>query len=257
MKQIEAKAKTVHEAIEDACTQLGVSQDEATIEILEHGGMFKKARVLVTVKEDFAKPAPVVEEKPVEAKPIVESAKKQQATKSEAKRTPSPSTATDKEISSGVSHMSPKFEKTFSFVTKLLELLDNDSTITTEINDKSFDINITGEHIGILIGKNGVSLNAIQTIVTSIAISNSTGEGKRVIVNVGDYREKRGDTLQAIAMKKAEWVKKTGRYAKLDPMSARDRAIIHTTLATVEGIKTYSTGRDPFRCLCIAPADKE
>jgi spoIIIJ-associated protein len=289
MKQIEVKSKTVHEAIEEACEKLGVSQDQVSIEILSQGGMFGKAKVLVTVKEE-ARKAPVVE--PVKTSPVVEPVKTSPVTavavpppyikgelpsKESSKENPvkqKPLTksplkqggGTAPAVTGDVKKPAPvatgpsdpncaKFQKTLAFVTTFLELLGNDSTVTTELTDKSYDININGENIGMLIGKNGSTLNSIQAIVTSIAISNSQGEGKRVLVNVGDYKERRGDTLQAIAMKKSDYVKRTGRFVKLDPMNARDRAIVHTTLQDVEGIKTYSTGRDPFRCLCIAPAD--
>jgi len=291
-KSIEVKAKTVYEAIADACQQLGVAQDEVNVEILSQGGMFGKAKVLVTVKEDVAKPEPKQEPKPepkAEAKrekpvavaiPLTSNKKTNsdahlRATESPdlsenvaAKRqgrvcdlrTPclaqvqeSPQTYKgDVTSASGI-----KFEKTLAFVKTLLELLENDSTVTTELTEKSFNINVNGENVGRLIGKGGEVLNAIQTIVSSIAISNSNGEGKRVFINIGDYKERRGDSLQTLALKKAEYVKSSGKFVKLDPMNSRDRAIIHTVLSEVEGIRTYSTGKDPFRCLCIAPADKK
>jgi spoIIIJ-associated protein len=258
MKQIETKAKTVHEAIEDAVAKLGVTQDQVSIEILSQGGMFGKARVLVTVSK---KETGCVLGGCEEASPATRTARVPASKQSEAgKRVPQSQEANEKTpstkpVSGGTSCV--KFDKTLAFVTEFLRLLGNDATVTTELTEKSFDININGEHIGNLIGKNGTTLNAIQAIVTSIAISNSAGEGKRVLVNVGDYKERRGDTLHSIAMKKAEYVKRTGRFCKLDPMNARDRAIIHTHLQEVEGIKTYSTGKDPFRCLCIAPADEK
>ena len=285
MRQIEVKAKTAHEAIEDACNKLGVTQDQVTVEILSQGGIFGgKMKVLVTVKEDAeaAKKEIAAKVKNVNPEPLPEPVTKKSITKDAAPKSieaaaPAPRTArvsvgerreTDKRVpqapaanekdsgaASPVASNSPKFIKTLAFTKKLLELLDNDSQITTEITDESFNININGENIGRLIGKNGAVLNAIQTLISSIAISNSSGEGKRVFVNIGNYKEKRGDTLLTLANKKAEYVKKTGRFVKLEPMNARERAIIHTALQGVEGIKTYSTGRDPFRCLCIAPSD--
>ena len=258
-KEIEVKAKTAYDAICEACEKLGVAQDEVTVQVLKEGGMFSKGVFLVTVKQDTAKPAavapkaaPVKEEKKAEVKPAKEEktkpVKEEKKPAAETKATPVASSEFTKPTGT-------KFEVTVAFVTKLLELLENDSKVTTERTDTAFNINVNGENIGRLIGKNGVVLNAIQTLVSSIAISNANGEGTRVFVNIGDYKEKRGDTLQSLAIKKAEKVKETGRYIKLEPMNARDRAIIHTALSEVKGIKTYSTGKDPFRCLCIAPAD--
>lgn len=265
MKQIEVKAKSVHEAIADACEQLGVAQDEVTVEVLKEGGMFSKGVYLVKVKEDAkpATPKKEVKPEPKRAAEDVSQAKTPQAGKREIKSQNKVAEDFCVEKSSKGSHaaeradgkLATKFQKTLDFVTKLLATLDNDSTVTTQFTDTAFNINISGDNIGRLIGKNGVVLNALQTLVSSIAISNANGEGTRVFVNVGDYKEKRGNTLESLAMKKAEYVKKSGRFIKLEPMNARDRAIVHTALASVEGIKTYSTGKDPFRCLCIAPAD--
>ena len=265
MKQIEVKAKTLHDAIEDAATQFGVDQDQLNIEVLSQGGMFGKVKILASVKEDVKpkfesqdvrppKPEPKVETKAREAGIKTTSQAKKEEKVVEQKKQDSV-TAPIKSIKTERSAIG-KFNATQAFIVKLLELLDNDSVVTTEDTDTSFNINVNGENIGRLIGKNGIVLNAIQTLVSSIAISNSHGEGKRVFVNIGDYKEKRGDSLQSLAQKKAEYVKRTGKFIKLEPMNARDRAIVHTSLSGVEGIKTYSTGRDPFRCLCIAPADK-
>ena len=264
--QIEVKAKTLHEAIEDACEQLGVSQDELTIDVLSQGGMFGKVKILATVKEKEVPPTidirpstkgniepTVAEVKPMEKTEPVKKPRKEPA--SDNKTIEKASKKSEKPLLAKSTSTKDKFTATTDFVVKLLEILENDSTVTTEHTDAAFNINVNGEHIGRLIGKSGAVLNAIQTIVSSIAISNANGEGKRVFVNIGDYKEKRGDSLQSLAMKKAEYVKRTGRFVKLEPMNARDRAIIHTALSEVEGIKTYSTGRDPFRCLCISPAD--
>jgi len=247
-KEIEVKAKDEFEAIMEGCEKLGVSQDEITLEVLKKGGMFSKGVYLVKIKEDIAKPAAKKEEPKQEPKKAEKKPEPKKIVKDETVRPVASEGATPKATGT-------KFEVTTAFVTKLLQLLENDSTVTTERTDTAFNINVNGENIGRLIGKNGVVLNAIQTLVSSIAISNANGEGTRVFVNIGDYKEKRGDTLQSLALKKAEKVKETGRYIKLEPMNARDRAIIHTALAEVKGIKTYSTGKDPFRCLCIAPAD--
>jgi len=100
-------------------------------------------------------------------------------------------------------------------------------------------------------------MNALQTIVGSIAIAHSHGDNKRVYLNVEGYKEKRIETLKDLAIKKAEKVRETGRYIKLEPMNARDRAIIHSALQDLPGIRTYSTGKDPHRCLCIAPKEAQ
>jgi len=164
--------------------------------------------------------------------------------------------------------MPAKFQKTLDFATKLVELLGSGAVVTHEITERSFNINVTavtaasgaeghGGGVGQIIGKGGEVMNAIQTLVSSIAIANSAGENKRVYFNVEDYKERRTETLKALAVRKAEKVKETGRFIKLEPMNSRERAIIHSALQDIEGIRSYSTGKDPHRCLCIAPARKE
>jgi len=266
MKTIEVKAKSLHEAIEDACEQLGVAQEDLDIEVLSQGGMFGKVKIKATPKPTAVKPAPKPEPvKEITVRPTTSGG----VLDAREAVTPAPRTvraervpqaqvtnervASAKPRSTGTS----KFDATKNFVVKLLELMENDATVTTQDTDEAFNINVNGENIGRLIGKGGIVMSAIQTLVSSIAISNANGEGKRVFINIGDYKEKRGDTLQSLAMKKAEYVKKSGRYVKLEPMNPRDRAIIHTALANVEGVKTYSTGQGAGRCLCIAPADAQ
>ena len=247
---MEFKAKTVHEAIDEAVSTLKIPQEDLNIEIIEQGGMFKKACIRATPKqtqEPIAKSRDTVESVSIQASQEPVKTQPKPATTKPAPK-PKPSTATSPSIGNG-----SKFDKTTAFVTKLLELLGNSSSVTTEQTETAFNINVNGDNEGQLIGKNGSVLNALQALVSSVAISNSFGEQKRVFINVGDYRERRGDTLESMARKKAERVKETGRQHKFDPMNARDRAIVHTALQNFPGIKTFSTGKDPYRCLVIAP----
>lgn len=279
-KSIEVKAKTVHEAIAEACEKLGVEQDQVNVEVLSQGGMFGKAKVLVTVKDEYetvstkeetktAVTKTAVTKTPVAATEVrqaqTESAKPTSQKKEKTSQSADSQKVANKKSNDTSSQKpaakpnpaSSKFSKTLAFVEKLVELLETGSTVTSELTETSFNINVNGgENVGRLIGKGGAVMSAMQTLVSSVAISNSNGEGTRVFIDIEGYKEKRGDSLKNLAVKKAEYVKKSGRFVKLEPMNARDRAIIHTILGEIEGIKTYSTGKDPFRCLCIAPADK-
>ena len=267
-KSIEMSAKTTGEATERALIELGASYDEVEVEVLSSGGLFKKAKVRVTIKETEK---PIIKEfektviKEVQTnfqtgksdKPITKPAKPTKTVIEKIEKPQESKTVQPVTKDNAPNGKSIKFEKTLTFTKKLLELLENDATVTTEITERSFNINITGDNVGKIIGKGGEVLNALQTIVSSIAIANSAGENKRVYINVEDYKERRRETLVALAQKKADIVKKTGRYIKLEPMGARDRAIIHSALQDIEGIRTYSTGKDPHRCLCIAPKNSE
>ena len=262
MKTVETQAKTIEAAIEDALTQLGASYDEVDVDIIQEAGFLKKAKVRVTLKaKEVEKPVA----KPVEVKEVKKEEKpkpEKKEIKKEVKEVKKETKAVEKEVKkkepapqSG--DMPKKFQKTLDFATKLVELLGSSAEVTHEETDKTFNINVNGEGVGLIIGKGGEVMNAIQTLVSSIAIANSAGEQKRVYFNVEDYKERRTETLKALAVRKAEKVKETGRFIKLEPMNSRERAIIHSALQEIEGIRTYSTGKDPYRCLCIAPARKD
>lgn len=271
-KSIETQAKTIEAAIEDALAQLGASYDEVDVDIIQEAGFLKKAKVKVTLKKrEEVKPVITVkettkeeakkehkeerkEDKKEQKKDFKDEKKKDKKdSKEEQRDEKKPEKKEKKSDDTDNGEMPKKFEKTLKFTTKLLELLECPAEVTSEVTEKSFNINANGNGVGQIIGKGGEVMNAIQTIISSIAIANSAGENKRVYFNVEDYKERRGETLKALAVRKAEKVKTTGRYIKLEPMNARDRAIIHSALQGIEGIRTYSTGKDPHRCLCIAP----
>jgi len=253
-RSAEVSAKTIDAAIEEAVEKLGVSQDDVDIEIISSGGMFKKAKVKATVKDGAEKEKEKAPEKP---KPVVQEIKQVKEEKPAKEKPAKETTSAPKTNESERGEQGIKFTKTYEFVKELIRLLGNDSVVTGEMGERGYDIKINGENVGVLIGKGGEVLNALQVLVSSIAISNANGEGKRVYVNIEDYKERREASLKSMAIRKAEQVKETGRYIKLEPMNARDRAIIHTAVAEISGIRTYSTGKEPFRCLCIATAESK
>jgi spoIIIJ-associated protein len=265
-RTMEFQAKTIEAAVEMALAHFKCAYDEVDIEVMSSGGFLKKAKIVATLKKGAALPVVEKKEEAKREEPKREEVKKevpvQVAKKADApapkKDVPAPRAQEPKKVVTRVDgEMPKKFEMCLDFTKKLLEELGNDSTVKAEETEKGFNIQIEGENVGMIIGKGGEVLNAIQTLVSSIAIANSAGENKRVYVNINDYKERRDETLKGQALRKAEKVKETGRYIKLDPMSARERAIIHSALQEVEGIRTYSTGKDPHRCLCIAPAKKD
>ncbi|MCL2755480.1 MAG: KH domain-containing protein [Firmicutes bacterium] len=254
-KVLEITAKTIDEAIADGLEQLGASYDEVEVEVLSNGGMFKKAKVKLTLTKEPAK----VEEKKPETKiePVIE--KPKETKKEEKTQVPAKEKIDKPKIERAPTPKGDgkKLDECVYFVTEFLRLLGNDATVSNEETEKSYMIHINGEDVGRLIGKGGEALNALQTLVSSVAISHANGDNKRVFVNIENYKEKRTETLQSLAKKKAEYVKESGRYVKLEPMIARDRAIIHTVIQSIEGVRSYSTGEGVNRRLVIAPANKE
>ena len=243
--------------------------------------MFKKAKIRATLKEGVKKAKPVIEditEEEIKAsikesfeslymekeKEREKEKKVEQKTQSSSKSrqlpgagvTPARAPIERPEITPvSEEEMPAKLRATKLFVEKFLILTENDAKVIASVNDKDMRLDIQGDEVGRLIGKGGVALHALQTIVTSIAIQAANGENRRVYVNIENYKEKRTQTLQELASRKAEVVKKTGKTLRLDPMTPRERAIIHTHLQNMEGIKTFSKGMDPNRYLVIAPTN--
>ena len=120
-----------------------------------------------------------------------------------------------------------------------------------QVKDFSIYVKIDGEDINNLIGYRGSTINAMQTIASAIANKNSTSK-IIVIVDVGNYKEKREKTLEELAEKIAQRVIKTKKSVTLDPMIAYERKIIHTKLQDNDKVKTFSKGEEPRRRVVIA-----
>lgn len=108
---------------------------------------------------------------------------------------------------------------------------------------------------GMLIGKHGKILNALQYLA-QVFLHRVAKEKLSVVVNVGNYRQKREEVLTRLAKRTAEKVKETGRPVFLEPMPAFERKMIHAALSKDDYIKTHSEGEDPYRYLVVEPAKK-
>ena len=133
----------------------------------------------------------------------------------------------------------------------LNNISDKKFSYSVEIIEQNIEINITGEDSGFLIGYRGDVLNSLQTILLSIANKNT--ESKiRVILDVENYRNKRKETLENLAIKVAKTVAKTGKNITLEPMGAYERKIIHSKLQDNKYVKTHSIGEEPNRKIVIS-----
>lgn len=104
---------------------------------------------------------------------------------------------------------------------------------------------------GAIIGRRGETLDALQYL-TSLVANRGTEEYIRVSLNVGDYREKRDETLRGLARKSASQVLKYGRNVVLEPMNPYERRVIHTEIQEIEGVKSHSIGSDSDRRVVIS-----
>lgn len=128
----------------------------------------------------------------------------------------------------------------------------DDAKIEAALKNDVVEIDIQTESIGIIIGHRGETLDAIQYLI-SLAIKRTTDTYVRVIVNVGNYRDKREKTLRALAEKNANYVLKTGRRYGFEPMNPYERRIIHTTVQEIEGVTSRSVGSGVDRRVLIEP----
>ncbi len=120
------------------------------------------------------------------------------------------------------------------------------------LQDRVIEIELSGEHMGTVIGRRGDTLDAIQYL-TNTVVNRLEDERWRVNIDTENYRGKREVTLQALAQKTAQKAIKYQKPVALEPMNAQERRIIHAALQEIEGVTTYSTGVDPNRKVIVAP----
>ncbi len=144
------------------------------------------------------------------------------------------------------------FAKAKAYVLTILSNLGvNDAEISVDADDEDVRISINcGDDYGSVIGRRGETLDAIQYL-TRLVINRGSEEYKRVSINVGNYREKRENTLRSLARKNAAKVRKYGRNVVLEPMNPYERRIIHTTVQDIEGVTSHSVGSDSDRKVVI------
>lgn len=114
-------------------------------------------------------------------------------------------------------------------------------------------LNISGDDLGLLIGRHGQTLDALQFLV-SIVSNRGVDARRRIVVDVENYRERHEESLRRLALRVAEKVRQEQKKAVLSPMTPAERRIIHTALQDHKGIMTYSEGQDPFRRVIVSPA---
>lgn len=140
-----------------------------------------------------------------------------------------------------------------TFLSKILSSMDIEAVNVIKKDDKNMLIDITeisSTDKGIVIGKRGNTLDAIQYLI-SLAVNKGKSGYLRVMVDTEGYRDKREKTLIKLANRMADKAKRGNRPVKLEPMNPYERRIIHFALQKMPGITTYSEGQDPYRRVVI------
>ncbi len=284
MKTVRIKAKTVEAAVEEGLKQLGITRAEAVVHVVEKPstGLFgllhkKMAVVDISAPEIPAEPeetpeAPAAEEPrtddvPAEA-PAAEPAEpkaEEPAAASEAEpeengeETPAePEEAQAEEVPEEKEEEKPfdpeeqkkVAEEARKFLENVFRGMDLPVIMECMMNEERILFSLHGEGLGILIGKHGQTLDALQYL-TNLAAGKAAHGRYFVMLDVENYRERRKDTLEALAKRLAGKVKRTGEPVKLEPMPAGERRIIHLALQDDDAVITESEGEAPYRYITI------
>ncbi len=140
-----------------------------------------------------------------------------------------------------------------SYLAEIIRGLDiKDATLDASYNDGVVSIDLSCEDYGIIIGRRGETLDSIQYLM-SLAMKKHTNAYVRVAINVGNYREKRNETLRHLAQKNSAYVLRTKRRYTFEPMNPYERRVIHTAVQEIEGVESRSIGSNQDRRVVIEP----
>lgn len=251
---LEIIAPTIEEAIEKGLQNLGLPRESVDVEILDEGskGLFglrsRQARIRLRIKET----GPLIEQATIKEKTDSHSEKESNAEVED--KTP---TATSPDIQTSSENKVLLVAK--ETIDELLQKMNVNAEVSVhfgEMDDKSGTkpllVDINGNDLSILIGKNAETLNAIQYIARLI-ISREIGKAIYLIVDVEGYRTRKEQQLQKIAARMAEEVIERGRSLALEPMPPNERRIIHIALKDHPKVYTESTGEGSHRKVVIYP----
>lgn len=267
---IRVSAKTVDDAITEALIQLGVTSDRLEYEVIEKGsagflGIGMKQAVIEARRKPEPKEEkveePVVEE-PVKAEPKkVETVQPQKAAAEKKADEPQKAAfekAVEKEVKEEVKketklvEVQPQtIEAVEDFLKNTMKAMDMEVELKTEIDqDGALCVDMSGEHMGILIGKRGQTLDSLQYLANRVANKHQEGY-VRVKLDTENYRARREETLRHLAKNIAHKVKRNRRPVALEPMNPYERRIIHSALQSDPCVMTHSEGEEPFRKVVI------
>lgn len=208
IRKVEKAGKTVEEAIEAALLELGITEDEAVIEIIDEGSKGflglggKDATVIVSAAAD------------------------------------------------------DKAALALDFLREVTLRMGMDVNIDITPSEDKLNITMSGENMGILIGRRGDTLDALQYL-TSLIVNKGKDNFTKINLDTENYREKRNEALCILARKMAGRVIKTGKNSTLEAMNPNERRIIHAALQDHKSVYTFSIGDEPNRKIVIALKDKK
>ena len=267
MDYMEFEAKSVQDAITNACQHFIVASDKLEYEVIDEGSTgflgigSKNAKIKARVKEGSDEELLMDEavKKNESAKDEVKEEKKEEkaAVKEEKKENKAAAKEEKKEKKAEEKkklNVNPKEieDKSVSFLKEVLHAMDIPAVVEAEYNEEeqNLDINLIGEDMGILIGKRGQTLDSLQYLVSLVVNKNVNGY-IRVKVDTENYRSRRKETLENLAKRTARKVKETHRSVSFEPMNPYERRIIHSALQNDKYVTTHSEGEEPYRKVVV------
>ena len=287
MRSIESEGDSIDEAIERALGILELSRERVEIEILANAtrGLFgfggQKARVRATVRPPLAASGlteaettvaaavlAVSRESSPEAKGGPETPRSEpgRSARIDPPRTPAPAPkqthatpAPERSTSAVGRSADPHPEvgpRAQTVLSEILSLLGATCTVELQRGDTpdAVVLSVNGDNGGLLIGRRGQTLDALEYIVNRIVSRADEGGPGRIVIDVERYRERRREYLESLAHRLADKSRQTGRVVTLNPMSPRDRRIVHIALREDGSVETRSQGQGYYRRILIVPA---
>ncbi|MGH2726651.1 MAG: RNA-binding cell elongation regulator Jag/EloR, partial [Actinomycetota bacterium] len=223
-----ASGRTVEEAIDRALEMLGATDDEVEVQILsEESGLLERgeAKVRVRLRDERTEEDLAFEREDTAA--------------------PEPAVAAE--------DLRAQAEAAEDFLNGLIERLDLEAQVGSTLTSSAAHLELTGTELGLLIGRRGSTLEAIQE-VTRAAVQRQIGQRAWVNLDIEGYRARRRVIVERRARQTAARVRKSGRAQELEPMSAYERKIVHDTLSDFRGVRTSSEGEGLDRHVVISPS---
>jgi spoIIIJ-associated protein len=222
MKSIEVDGPTVADATELGASVLGISPDEAVVEILRNAppgdaGAAVRVRVSKRQEQNVSQETPVADDSPAP--------------------------------SQGMFPGKQAVLETFELILGKLGIAPR---LSFKDTPEGFLIDVAGDGAALVIGRHGQTLEAVEYVLNRIA-GNNRQDAPRILLDVEGYRERREEALAELAASTAVRVRESGRPVVLQPMSPRDRRLVHVLLQEDPTVETHSEGDGPFRTLVVSP----
>lgn len=264
MRTVRITAKTIEAAVAEGLEKLGISREEAVVHVVEQpsSGLFglihkKMAVVDISAPDEEAAEDTVEEASPAEEAKEETPAEEPKAEEAapEAEEAPAEEKKAEREEPTFDPEEQKKVaEEAKTFLAGVFAGMHLAVTMECRMTEERIMINLVGDGLGILIGKHGQTLDALQYL-TNLAAGKSFRHHYFILLDVENYRERRQDTLEALARRLAGKVKRTGEEIRLEPMAAGERRIIHLALQDDHAVSTDSEGEAPYRYVVIRPKD--